>query len=68
MIDGDAAFGALAILDLLLGLFTDAGKETFTREEVLLILNWAKNDPEIFSPDLVAAYEESVCGVGEVEG
>jgi hypothetical protein len=53
----EEAFQCLNLLDYLLDLFTGAGKETFTRVEILSVLNHCKNDPELFDPDAVIAQE-----------
>jgi hypothetical protein len=50
-------FGMLLALQYLSDLFTGAGKETFTRVEVLTILNDVKNDPELIDPDTVIAFD-----------
>lgn len=54
--EDDKAAGALAILDYLSDLFTGS-KLTFSREEVLMILNIVKNDPELFRPDDVVRWD-----------
>ncbi len=52
-------FQCLNILDYVLDLFTYAGKEEFTRAEVLVILNHVKHDPDLFDPEMVVAQEEA---------
>jgi hypothetical protein len=52
-------FAALNILDYISALFTAAGKEHFSREDILVVLNTIKSDPEIFDPDVVIAQEIS---------
>lgn len=61
------AFASLIILDFLSDLFTDSGRETFSRDDILVILNWAKNDPDLFDPDVVLAYELATADI-EKEG
>lgn len=50
-------FQALNVLDYLSDLFTCAGKETFTRVDVLIILDHVRADPEIFDPEVVIAQQ-----------
>jgi len=52
-------FQALNILEYVSDLFTGSPKETFTREEILVILNCVRNDPEMFDPDVVIAQEQT---------
>lgn len=59
-----ASFWALVVLDYLSDLFTGSPKEVFTREEVLVALNAVKHDPEMFSPDIVAMYEQGMEDAG----
>ena len=51
------AYGALLILDYLQELFLASGRETFTKEQVIIALNLVKTDPEIIAPEAVIAYE-----------
>jgi hypothetical protein len=44
-------FQCLNLLDYLSDLFTAGDKQSFTRAEVLVILNHVKNDPELFDPE-----------------
>jgi len=62
LFDGEQAYGALCILDYLLALFTAAGRESFTRDVILVTLNSVKNDPELFALDTVLDYEKTVEG------
>ena len=48
----------LPLLRLLEDLFTDSDRETFTRDELLVILNGMKHDPELFDQEVVAEVEE----------
>ncbi len=48
MLSGDAAVGAAGMLCYLRDLFTVAGKDQFTREEILVLLEIASRDDEIF--------------------
>ncbi len=50
-------FAALNVLDYLNDLFTGAGKEQFTRAEVLIVFNEVRNDPDIFNPLVVEAQD-----------
>lgn len=58
-------FACLNILDYLSDLFTGAGKDQFTREDVLLVLNLVKNDPDLFDADVVTAQEIATADVYE---
>ena len=51
------AYGALLILDYLQELFLASGRDTFTKEQVMVALNCVKNDPEVIAPEAVVAYE-----------
>lgn len=68
--DGESPFSIQAqlaqqaILRYLLDLFTSAGRESFSREDVLVILNLCKNDPEIFDEEAILA-EEAVVNAEE---
>lgn len=48
MLDGDLAVGAASFLCYLRDLFTGAGKDQFSREEILVILETCSRDAEIF--------------------
>ncbi len=54
----DAAFGGLVILDYLLDLFTMSAREAFARVDILHVLNVVKNDPSLFAPDTVLAFDQ----------
>lgn len=43
-------FQVLNALDYLFDLFTAAEQETFSRVDILIVLNLVKNDPELFDP------------------
>ena len=51
------AYGALLILDYLQELFLASGRDSFTKEQVMVALNLVKNDPEVIAPEAVIAYE-----------
>lgn len=53
--------GAIAILVYLENLVASSPKETFTREEVLMILECVGNDPEIFQPGSLATAKDALC-------
>lgn len=53
-------FDGLLILDYILDLFTSSPKSEFTTAEILVVLNLIKNDPDLFDPDVILAYEEAV--------
>jgi hypothetical protein len=46
-------FQMLNLLDYLSDLFTAASKDTFTRVEVLVVLNGVRSDQELFDPDVL---------------
>lgn len=48
----------LSVIGYLEDLFTSSPRESFTTIEILSILNTVKNDPELFEPDCVAAYDK----------
>ena len=50
-------FQALNTISYLEDLFTIATKETFSRDEILMLLNRVKTDPEIFDPQVVIAHQ-----------
>lgn len=56
-------FQALNLLDYLSDLFTVAGKENFSRVEILVILNSVQSDPEIFAPVVVLAQQQVNAGI-----
>lgn len=49
---------ALSVLDYVSDLFTSSPRESFSRDEVLVILNAVRNDPEIFDAAVVALWDE----------
>lgn len=53
----DEQFQALNVIEYLMDLFTAAGKENFTRTEILVVLNAVRNDPEIFDPAVLVAQQ-----------
>ena len=60
-------FVGLCVLDFINDLFTASSKETFSRVDVLIVLNQVKNDPEFFDPQVVELYEEGTSHIGEDE-
>lgn len=50
-------FQCLNVLDLLSDLFT--AKEQFTREDILIILDHVRSDPEMFDPGVVIAQQDA---------
>jgi hypothetical protein len=53
----DVQDGAQIILGFVIDLFTIGAKSEFTREEILVILNMVKNDPELFDDDTILFHE-----------
>lgn len=47
-LDDENALGAISILQYVRSLFTTAGKETFAREDILVVIDAIGHDPEIF--------------------
>ena len=60
----ESALAVLSLLDYLQDLFT-VGKQAYTREEVLVILNLVREDPELIDPLAVVAYQMATEGIGE---
>jgi hypothetical protein len=60
-------FQALNLLDYLSDLFTAAGKETFTRASILIILDSVRSDPEVFDQDVVIAQQQATAEINQGE-
>jgi len=52
-------FQALNVLEYLSDLFTASHKQSFTKTEVLVILNLVRSDQSIFSPHVLIAQQEA---------
>lgn len=52
-------FTALMILEYLSDLFTVGTLESFSRDQILVILNAIKNDQDFIDPDVLVAFEEA---------
>jgi hypothetical protein len=63
--DPESAHAVLSMLDFLSGLFTEAGKETFTRDELLVILDCVRCDPGLLEPEAVIAFEIATASIEE---
>lgn len=63
--DASTQFGGLCILEYVSDLFTAAGKDLFTREEVLVILAAVKDDPDFFQRHVVEAYAQSTAAINQ---
>jgi len=50
-------FNGLALIEYLQDLFTVSPRERYCRDEILSILNLVKNDPDLFQPAVVAAFD-----------
>ena len=50
-------FNGLAVIEYLQDLFTVSPRERYCRDEILSILNLVKNDPDLFHPAVVAAFD-----------
>ena len=48
---------ALTILEFLSDLVTASPREQLSRDEVLVLLNCAKSEPDFFDPDLAAMFD-----------
>ena len=53
-IQGDFAVGAAVLWSYLRDLFTNAGKDQFTRDEILVLLDTVNRDSELFTPGAMA--------------
>lgn len=56
---------AMWTIDYLLDLFTVCANERYSREQVLVILNTVRHDPELFEAELVGAYDEAKRELGD---
>ena len=54
----DQQAAALTVLSYVSDLITNSHRKEFTREELLVIINLARNDPDIFSPEMVVWMDE----------
>ena len=52
-------FQVLNMLDYLSDLFTAAEKETFSRLDILIVLNATRNDPDFIDPAVLVAQQEA---------
>lgn len=59
LLDESEQITALTVLEYLSDLFTLAGKAVFSREEVLVILDCIKNDPELFDAHVLERWAEA---------
>ena len=50
-------FQVLNMLDYLSDLVTAAGKEAFSRTEILVVLDRVRSDPDMFDPDVLIAQQ-----------
>ena len=53
----DEQFQALNLLDYLSDLFTGTLKPSFTPTEILIILNYLREDPDFFDPEVLIAQQ-----------
>ncbi len=49
----------LGLLDVLSGVFTTAAKDSYTRDEVLIVLDLLRSDTDMFDPLVVIAHQIS---------
>jgi len=49
---------AQGVLEYLLDLVTASPNETFTKDEVLILLNAVKNDTDMFPPEIIIEFQE----------
>lgn len=56
-LDEELQLGAAAMLMFIRDLFTVSGKDAFTRDEILVLLNMLQNDRDIFTIDIIAVME-----------
>lgn len=52
-------FQVLNMMDYLSDLFTASPKETFTRTEILIVLNATRNDTDFIDPDVLIAQQQA---------
>jgi len=64
-LSGDNQFAAQVVLDYLSDLFTESPREQFSKAEILVVLNEVRNDPDLFDPAVVVAYETAMAEVRE---
>ena len=62
-LDTDEQWGALCIIGYLEGMMTESPREQFSKTEILILLNLIKNDPELFAPETLEAYEATCAEV-----
>lgn len=60
-------FQALNVLDYISDLFTAAGREEFSRADVLIILDAVRSDPEFFDPQVVIAQQMATQEIDDAE-
>jgi len=59
----DQQFCGLGILTYLSDLLTESPRESFSRDEVLVLLDCVRSDGDLFDPDVVIAYEKATADV-----
>lgn len=57
-------FQALNILDYVSDLFTMAGRENYSRADILIVLNHVRNDANLFEPAVLIAQQEAAAQIG----
>ena len=53
----DEQFQALNLLDYLSDLFTASPNESFTRVQILIVLDCMRSDPDFFDPEVLIAQQ-----------
>jgi len=61
----DEQFQCMNLIEYLLDLFAAANKETFSRDEILIVLNRVSSDPDFFDPEVQLAHAEATAGIGD---
>lgn len=56
--DRHEQFAGLCVIGYLEALLTVSPKQSFTRDELLILLNDVKTDPDLFALEVVIAYDQ----------
>ena len=58
-LDSDSQFGALLILDYLMDLFIASALDSFSKDQIVKVLDLVRDDPELIEPEARQAYDEA---------
>ena len=56
--DRHEQFAGLCVIGYLEALLTASPKQSFSRDELLILLNDVKTHPDLFAPEVVIAYDQ----------